>query len=72
MSKVNIYTPKSFIYSQEGFQGSFLPPLFRTIYEIRDAPHRHKIQKENNNNITKGIYMWRKRYNNQKKNSHVK
>ena len=48
------------------------PPIFRTVIENNDAPHKQTINRETNNNITEDTDIWRKRKNNRIKYSHVK
>ena len=63
-SRVNIYTSRIFFIQKKViFKGYFSPQIDRTIYEIKDAPHKQTIQKETNNNRSQYTYMWIKIYN---------
>ena len=44
-SRVNIYASKRFFTKEGYFQGSVFS-YFRTIYEIKDAPYKQKMQRE--------------------------
>ena len=63
-SRVNIYASNILYIQNKIIQVYFFSPLFKAIYEIKDAPHKQTTQRDADNNRTEDIDTCRKRDNN--------
>ena len=49
--RINIYASKIFFIQNQAIHNDPFPTILRTIYEIKDKPHKNMIQRDTDNNI---------------------